>query len=390
MDKFLERYGTPTYIFNLDILRQKVMSIKDRLKDRAGLCYAMKANPFIIGPMNSYIDRYEVCSPGEYEICHKKNIPPEKIIVSGVNKTTDSMERIMSLSGGKGIFTIESRMHYEILSDLCNKNNYKIKVLVRLTSGNQFGVDRKEFEEIIQLINNNDGMELQGIHFYSGTQKKMKKIEKELVMLSEYRQHIYDTYGISLKELEYGPGLIVNYFESDDEPDEAAMLDRLYELLENTGYKEVTLEMGRFIASDCGFYITSVADVKNNEDHNYCIVDGGIHQLNYYGQIMGMKKPYMDIISAVPVSGSMKWNMCGSLCTVNDVILKDIELPSLNIGDAVIFKKCGAYSVTEGMSLFLSRELPQILFYSEDEGLTLIRKRIGTDVFNTSQEEKNE
>ena len=79
--------------------------------------------------------------------------------------------------------------------------------------------------------------------------------------------------------------------------------------------------------------------------------------------------------------------MCGSLCTVNDVILKDIELQQLHLGDCIVFKKCGAYSVTEGMAMFLSRELPQILFYSKDDGLKTVRKRIGTDVFNTSQED---
>jgi diaminopimelate decarboxylase len=103
---------------------------------------------------------------------------------------------------------------------------------------------------------------------------------------------------------------------------------------------------------------------------------------------MGMKKPYMDIISDVEATEELlKWNMCGSLCTVNDVILKDIELQQLHLGDCIVFKKCGAYSVTEGMAKFLSRELPQILFYSKDDGLKTVRKRIGTDVFNTSQED---
>ena len=59
----------------------------------------------------------------EYEICYRHGIAPEKIIVSGVNKTTDSMERILGLSNGKGIFTIESKMHYDILSNISLKIN---------------------------------------------------------------------------------------------------------------------------------------------------------------------------------------------------------------------------------------------------------------------------
>ena len=170
------RFGTPAYVFDLDILKERVEKIKNALGSKAKICYAMKANPFIIRPMNEYIDKYEVCSPGEYEICYRHGIAPEKIIVSGVNKTTDSMERILGLSNGKGIFTIESKMHYDILSKLCSQKNLNIKVLIRLSSGNQFGVDKDEFEKIAGLMAEDEHLSLYGIHYYSGTQKKMKKI----------------------------------------------------------------------------------------------------------------------------------------------------------------------------------------------------------------------
>lgn len=376
--------STPAYVFDLDMLKERVLAIKEALKDKAKICYAMKANPFIIRPMDEYIDKYEVCSPGEYEICYRHGIAPEKIIVSGVNKTYESMERILSLSEGKGIFTIESMTHYEILSKLCNDKKIKITVLIRLTSGNQFGVDKAEFEKIAELIAKDEYLELFGIHYYSGTQKKLKKIDKELNMLSEYRTYLIDTYGIELKELEYGPGLIFNYFENEAEVGFEEQLSELNTLLEVAkDYKGITLEMGRFIASECGSFVTKVVDTKINENYNYCIVDGGIHQLNYYGQTMGMKRPHMDIIS--DSKEMTKWNVCGSLCTVNDVILRDVELPQLSKDDILVFKKCGAYSVTEGMALFLSRELPEVNFYSKEKGFEIVRPKKGTDTINEEQ-----
>lgn len=378
------RFGTPAYVFDLDKLKERVEKIKNALGSKAKICYAMKANPFIIRLMNEYIDKYEVCSPGEYEICYRHGIAPEKIIVSGVNKTTDSMERIFGLSNGKGIFTIESKMHYDILSKLCAKKDLYIKVLIRLSSGNQFGVDKEEFENIAGMVAEDEHLSLYGIHYYSGTQKKMKKIAKELEMLSEYRAYLLETYGIELDELEYGPGLIFNYFEAEKDNGFEEQLSELNELLDIAGqFKSITLEMGRFIASECGSFCTSVVDIKHNEGYNYCIVDGGIHQLNYYGQTMGMKKPYMDVITSS--NELTKWNVCGSLCTVNDVILRDVELPKLNIGDVLVFKNCGAYSVTEGMALFLSRELPKVLFYDREAGFKVVRKQIGTDIFNEEE-----
>lgn len=380
----INKLGTPAYIFNLESLKTRVNSIKSALGSKAKICYAMKANPFIIRPMDSYIDKYEVCSPGEYEICYRHGIAPEKIIVSGVNKTVDSMNRILELSNGKGIFTIESEMHYEILSKLCAEKNLSIEVLIRLTSGNQFGVDKEVFEKIALKIKDDKNLNLFGLHYYSGTQKKIKKIAKELEMLSEYRKYLLETYDISLKELEYGPGLIFNYFEADSDNNFDEQLASLNELLDVASeYEGITLEMGRFIASECGSFCTSVADTKHNEGYNYCIVDGGIHQLNYYGQTMGMKKPFMDIITSS--KDLTKWNVCGSLCTVNDVILRDVELPCLSIGDVLVFKNCGAYSVTEGMALFLSRELPKVIFYSSEEGFKVVRAQMGTDKINEEE-----
>lgn len=72
-----DKFGSPLYIFDLDRLKERVMMIKERVKS-AQCCYAMKANPFLIKPMNEYVDKYEVCSPGEYEICHRMGIDPQE------------------------------------------------------------------------------------------------------------------------------------------------------------------------------------------------------------------------------------------------------------------------------------------------------------------------
>ncbi|MBP3338187.1 MAG: alanine racemase [Lachnospiraceae bacterium] len=384
----LNDLATPSYVFDLDKLKERMDLIKEILGDRAVPCYAMKANPFLIKPMNDYTEKYEVCSPGEYEICYRAGIDPEKIVVSGVNKTYESMTRIMDISGGKGIFTIESMEHYDILSKVCKEQDKKIKVILRLSSGNQFGMDKENLEKVLVKAKDDDGMEVYGIHFYSGTQKKLKKVEKELANLEEYAIYIRDTYGITLKELEYGPGLSVTYFETDTPIDAREQLEGLKELLDRiTAYEHITIEMGRFIATCCGYYFTKVMDVKNTEDINYAIVDGGIHQLNYYGQIMGMKRPHLTLVNADGTVNeeeqNLPWNICGSLCTVNDVILKGAMFPMLSKGDCIIFENCGAYSVTEGMALFLSRELPQILFYSEKDGFTVAREMKETNLINS-------
>lgn len=384
---FLEtkrRYGTPTYLFHLDELKERAGFIKRCLGPEYGFCFAMKANPFLTQACEIVADRLEVCSPGEYEICRKYEIPYNKIVVSGVNKTEESMRRIVSLSGGEGLYTIESPEHYRILRKIAGEQQRKLDVAVRLSSGSQFGVDAGTFEAVLKDLLEQDDLTFCGIHYYSGTQKRFAKVEKELRLLEEFGAHLRETYGLSKLELEYGPGLPVNYFQSDHKTDEAELLGELRRLLDSMkAFDHITLEMGRFLASDCGYYLTDVADVKQTEGHGYCIVDGGIHQINYYGQLMGMKQPYFELLRDHAGEEMRKWNICGSLCTVNDVIVKDVELPALKKGDTLVFRRCGAYCVTEGMALFLSRQLPQVLLYSEKTGFLKARQQQETWMINS-------
>lgn len=200
----IEKFQTPCYVFDLDILEQRVRLIQDILGKEITTCYAMKANPFLIRPMDAYIDRFEVCSPGEYEICMRQGIAPEKIVVSGVNKTVASMDRIIELSRGKGIFTIESSQHYDILSWCAREYGFILEVYLRLSSSNQFGMDKDALEKIIQRTKKDQYINVIGIHYYSGTQKKLKKVEKEIEELSEYGAYLKEKYELERLELEYG------------------------------------------------------------------------------------------------------------------------------------------------------------------------------------------
>ncbi len=378
---------TPAYVFDIDVLKSRLSMIRNGLKGKADVAYAMKANPFLVRELKDSADKLEVCSPGEYEICHRYMADPSKIIVSGVNKTKASMDRILDLSTGRGIFTLESPQHYHILSTLCAEKKLHIKVLLRLSSGNQFGMDKELLEETLTQVLSDPNMDFYGIHYYSGTQKKMKKVVKELTMLNDYASYLHSSFDTEVHELEYGPGLSFTYFEKDEPVDGAAEVAALSEALDIiTEFSHITLEMGRFLASSCGSYFTKIVDMKSSDGVNYAIVDGGIHQLNYYGQIMGMKKPFMQLLFAESSDSrgeACDLTICGSLCTVNDVILKATPFPRMQVGDTFVFENCGAYSVTEGMALFLSRELPTLAFYKEKDGLTIVREKCETNTFNS-------
>lgn len=392
----ISEYKTPFYFYDIPELKKRVDMISEH-QEGIGLCYAMKAAPLLAKYIAPFIDRLEVCSPGEYEICIRDGVSPEKILVSGVNKTRESMKRILSLGGAAGLFTIESREQFEILEEVSKEYSSKLRVYIRLSSGNQFGVDKATFEELAEKVINSSNTKLVGIHYFSGTQKSLKKIEKELSDLSEYGVLLRNLFGRDFS-LEYGPGLSIDYFASDkeskDNPKELfkyneSFMEELMEVVERVGirnsYSDITFEYGRYIAATCGKYFTGVADVKTTEDTNFAILEGGLHQISYFGSMAGMKVPPVEYICGKTDETAhdvLDYVLAGSLCSVNDILVRKISLPRLHIGDTLCFNLAGAYCATEGISLFLSRDLPAIIVRDTDGTTKLVRDHIETNNLN--------
>lgn len=389
--RIAEEGNTPAYVFETDILRQKILSVRTGLGNNPDiqLCYAMKANPFLIKELEPYIDKYEVCSPGELSICKKKHVDMDKIVMSGVNKEKTDIE--LAMEWGVTLFTAESKAQMDLLQQCADIQKKKIRILLRLTSGNQFGMDRQSILDMIEHRDQFPGLAIKGIQFYSGTQKKTKKIREELDELCGFCQELRQNYHLELEELEYGPGFGIDYFGKGDSGYHA--LEECREAFEKiTDMKlGLTLEMGRFLAAECGSYITKVMDVKQNDGQKYCIVDGGIHHVNYYGQVMGARIPpvrhyrtayhYEEAAEADESQEAEKICVCGSLCTVADVLGRNIPLCDIREGDLLVFEKIGAYSVTEGIYLFLSRRMPKIYLLSGDR-LELLRDSYETYQLN--------
>lgn len=375
---------TPCYIFNIKELNNRISRIKESFNN-IPLTYSIKANPFLIEFLPNNVSHIEACSPGELDICINKNVAPSKIIYSGVMKEYDDTKK--AIMYGAGIITIESFSHYEIIKKIACELQKKISVIIRLTSGNQFGMDKEDILNLVFMIAQDNICELKGFHYYSGTQKSKKAdFEKDIQNIAELIEIVRSESNYTPELIEYGPGLATSYFVEPHEEIDRETIKVASEVI-NKFVSDVkvplTIEMGRYIAATCGRFETSVKDIKTNNGVTYAIVDGGIHHINYYRQIMSMNKP------PVSQSGSeerkkIRYTICGSLCTVADVLVKDIELNELHVGDILTFHRVGAYSVCESPALFLSRKLPYV-YAENDEGLFLLRDNIPTNNFNSSR-----
>ena len=204
--------------------------------------------------------------------------------------------------------------------------------------------------------------------------------------VDEFVEKLKIDLGFVVEELEFGPGFPVVYFEAEQDFDEKTYLMEIADKIKNMKYQgHITMELGRSIVASCGSYYTKVVDKKTNKEGNFAVLDGGMYHLVYYGQMMAMKKPMLDIIPKRGENKKENWNLVGALCTINDLVVKQLPVSNLELGDIFVFKNTGAYSMTEGISLFLSRDLPKVLFVSGGN-MKIVRENINTYKLNMPDE----
>jgi diaminopimelate decarboxylase len=383
LKKIAEEYGTPCYVFDLESLKERVAAMRKIADGKYHLCYSIKANPFLIPVMAELCDALEVCSPGELAICEALHVAPEKILYSGVNKTPVDIQEAMQY--GAGIFTAESLKHMHEISAEAVKENKKVPVLPRLNAGSQFGMSKQDLLYIIDHPEEFPNTQVKGIHYFAGTQrKKTTKQLKELELLKQLYHEIETEHGLKLEKMEYGPGLCVSMFDKDDYSDTLKPLKDIHEELASAAkITDLTIEMGRFYATYCGTYLSKVMDLKENEGVNYCIIDGGINHINYYGSMMGMNAPVMQQLKTTNDTEEKQWCICGSLCSTNDVVIRSFDGKGLSINDLLVFNNIGAYAITEGIYLFLSRTMPKVLLRKKEGDYIVARDFTESSDLNT-------
>ena len=401
-----QAYGTPLYVFDERVLAERVRYLRSVFPEPLELCFAMKANPFVLPEVAPLVDRLEVCSPGEYRICRTLGMPQSKLVISGVYKDEETIASALGGVRPPAAVTIESLGQLDLVEALADRRSERVRVLLRLSNGSQFGMDRQDLIEAARRAIAAPHLEPLGIQLFTGTQKtSLARLGRELDALSSLMLQLDRALGWRPRELEIGPGLPVAYFPGDD-IDEPAFLTAYARMLASLEFDgRIVLELGRSLVASCGTYLTRVVDAKRVSSQSYAIVDGGINQLVYFGQSMAMRQPPVHLVNGRTAEqprspGSVKradvdapspgegaepeaWTVCGALCTTNDLLAKQLPLPGLTLGSVLAFEKTGAYSMTEGISLFLSRDLPRVAIVDAGGRSRLVREGIRTDPFNT-------
>ena len=346
---------TPYYFFDADIFKHNIIELKRLLPETVKICYAMKSNTWLAEHAYGTADYIEICSAGELFIARRMGIPDNVIVADGVCRTRTELKNLAESSLHR--IVLESVRQAEIFSSYAQEAGQVKDVLLRISSGNQFGMSRQDIEYIVSRQNKEfSTLKIRGLHAYFGTQKKNRnEIKKNFSLLKD----IADS--LNLKEIEFGPGLGVVQSPAHDKNIYSGCLEEVCEGFRNLAENhEVIIECGRILCANAGVYVTSVIERKITGGKTFIITDGGNNHLVYDGQPYGFPVPFV-VSEHADRSKTETVTICGALCTQADILARDIILHSIEEGSRLVFMSAGAYGVTEGYSLFLSRPLPAVV-----------------------------
>ncbi|MFQ9178691.1 MAG: alanine racemase [Eggerthella lenta] len=309
----LDACPTPLYLFDHQVLNDRITRLRASLPSRIKLCYAMKANPFIVLEASALAACVEACSPGEVLICANAGVPFEKIVLSGVWKDRRCLDDLFQADRIPHRFTIESSQQLKDLVELANAYRRRVNVLFRLSSENQFGVDSATLKELIAGCKDDPFISIQGIQYYSGTQKtSLKKLDRELNKLHRIVAEVEAACSVKLNEIEYGPGFRRVHRRGRERL--AARGRTRCRACNAAGRFPLSRgrrpRAGTRIAADCGAYRPASSTSKRRAGQNYAIVDGGM-SISYYGHSMAMSPRFRKV--GATAGAAQPWNICGRL-----------------------------------------------------------------------------
>ena len=355
-------FGTPLYVMDEVTLRGKCREYRTAFKNRYDntlIIYANKAlcNTAILKIIQDEGLGADVASGGELYTARKAGCNLKTVYFHGNNKTQKELLEAVELEIGR--IVVDNFDELALLDRITEKLGKKIDILFRVNPGieahthefiqtgqidSKFGINKERIPEAIKLANKSKYVNFIGLHAHIGSQIfDIKPFLAELDILCELS-------AISpVEEINIGGGLGIDYSGSDEVP----TIDQFAEEVvahfkkccerNKLGEPRLILEPGRSIVGNAGVTLYTVGGIKEIPGiRKYVSVDGGmadnprpiLYDANYSALLANKaRKP----------SGE-KVTVAGRFCESGDKLIKDIELPRVEVGDILAVLATGAYN----------------------------------------------
>ncbi len=357
LKKIAEEVGTPCYVYSHATLRHHFTVFDQAFSEVSHLtCYSVKANSnlAILRLFHTLGGGVDIVSGGELFRARRAGIPPERIVYSGVGKTTEEID--YALREDILMFNIESPRELAALNERAGKLGRRARIALRvnpdvdpkthpyISTGmkkNKFGIDVESALNAYLEAGALPHIEILGVDCHIGSQ--LTEISPFVDALRRLRLLIakLEDAGVHISHLDLGGGLGIPY-DQETPPHPTEYAKAILEELEGLSCTLI-FEPGRVIVGNAGILLTKVLYTKDTPSKNFLIVDAGMNDLvrpSLYGS-------YHHIQPVVQEEGdSAVVDVVGPICESGDFLAKDRSLPRVSEGGCLAVMSAGAYGFT--------------------------------------------
>ena len=383
-----QKYSTPLYCYSYNKIKENIETFKKKLSLINPLvCFAVKANPnkIILREISKLGLGADVVSMGELMMALKSGINPNKIVFSGVGKTSEEIKYAIE----KKILLINAESTSEIyeIEKIAKSQKVKVdigirinpntdaKTLSQISTGkkeNKFGVSEKIFLNLVKYSKNSKNLNLKCLSVHIGSQiLNHRPYEKMLHVLSR----VIKKTKFHFDYIDLGGGMGIDYENNNKKLD----LQKYALSIKNFVKKynsQIIFEPGRSIIGNSAVLISKVIYIKENYKKDFIILDAAMNDL--------MRPALYDAKHRIiPVEKNKKKNnkiyeFVGPICESTDKFSTLKKFQKLKEKDLIVICDVGAY----GMSLSSNYNL-------RPKALELLIKKAKIKVINKRQTYKD-
>ena len=379
------QFGTPVYAYNANSIETQFKKLTTAFnKWPTKFFYACKAltNINILKIIKNLGGNLDCVSINEVQLGLRAGFKPHQILYTPNCVDFSEVEEAKNLGVNINIDNIS------ILEQWGTKFGNSYPILIRLnphiTAGgnykistghidSKFGISVHQMRHIERIVKSTN-IKVRGLHMHTGSEiKDINVFLQGLEILFDAATHFPD-----LEVIDLGSGFKVPYTHTDKETNIQDLADKVHNAFEvyktETGKTlEVWFEPGKYLVSECGYFIAKANVIKPTTATTFVGINTGFNHLirpMFYDA-------YHKIINASNPNGAERiYTVVGNICET-DTFAWDRTINEVREGDTIVFLNAGAYGF-EMSSNFNSRFKPAEVLVINSEP-HLIRKR---DVFD--------
>ena len=392
-----EEFGTPLYVFDELSLRNKCAEFKAEFGQRysdttviyAGKAFINKALALILKEEGLGLD---VVSGGELSIAHSVDFPLDRVYFHGNNKSAEELR--LALEWKVGRIVVDNFHELAMLAEIARERGCIPDVLLRLSPGvdphthkyittgavdSKFGFPLSSGDEAVAQAVSLSNLNLVGLHFHLGSSIfEVKPYQEAIGIMLNFAAAVKPKYGFELRELNVGGGFAIQYTLDSPAPPISAFAEVIASTITSKcrelklALPRLIIEPGRSIVGRAGVALYRVGVVKDIPGVRcYVSVDGGMAD-NIRHALYGAKHEAV-VANKVLAKEAGKVTVAGKFCESGDILIRDINLPSVAAGDVLAVADCGAYCLSQASNYNASLK-PAVVLVKEGKA-RLIRRR---------------